>query len=104
MHDLIWPRKHPLSCPSIQTLSSLLASFLSTPWSPSAKYHNSSHPVLSPPSLPRSSLLWPIKSYHEANCQFDQLSVDLELEAFSRLSLREKTDEAGRMYSMGVLE
>ncbi|TNN36657.1 hypothetical protein EYF80_053174 [Liparis tanakae] len=49
------------------------------------------HPSI-PPSLPRSILLQPIKSYHEANCLFDRLSVDQELEAFSPLS----EEEGGR--------
>lgn len=66
---------------------------------PSAKHHNSTHPVSSPTvsspplCLPRSILLRPIKSYHEANCLFDQLSVDQEVEAFSPVSVRGETDE-----------
>lgn len=50
-------------------------------------------------SLPRSILLQAIKSYHEANCLFDELSMDLELKAFSRLSLRGEANETLGIYN-----
>lgn len=82
---------------STSVFSSLPAS-LSTHQLSICQTPNPTHPVPSLTSLPCSILLRPIKSYHEANCLFDQLSMDQELEAFSRLSVRGETDEAGGRY------
>lgn len=82
--------QHLFSLSSLASLSPHQLSIWQTP-----QLH-SSCPFL--PSLPYSILLRPIKSYHEANCLFDQLSMDQELEAFSPLSVRGETDEARGIY------
>lgn len=67
----------------------------SSPQSPSAVHLPTTTVPLTPSSLPHSIFLRPIKSYHAANCLFDQLSADQELKAFSPLSVTGETDEAG---------